>query len=603
MDLAPGFDENGNETLWNSVNVANNPYFVTNKYRTADIKNRFIGQASLRFDLTDNLFIKAGVSRDFYNFEYEGIVPTGTAFRPKGIYESFKTDVSETNFLGSVHFDDRFFDDLLSVSAMFGGNRQRNNNNTTTINGQEYIIPEFYSYTNLAVLSTTPSNLKTGINSVFGSFDLGYKSMLYLTFTGRQDWFSTLSPENNSIFYPSVGGSFILSEVLKMPDVISFVKLRSSWAQVGGGAPDPYLINQTYGLVQGGHNGRTAQEITSDIVTNPNLRPLTSTTFEIGADIKFLNKRAGIDITYYNSKTSDDIVQADVSNASGYRRALLNVGELSNKGIELLLSGTPLKSSNGLTWDVSYNFAYNKSEIISLTEDSSSILVGKGIGPAFIQHVEGKPYGSIYGYYMARNDNGQKIFNSNSGYEVRSELSDMGQGVAPISMGLSNSFRYKNLSLDILLDGKFGNKIFSNLAYYSHRFGLTKETLPGRENGLLLQGVDTNGNPYERLVPVEEIDTYYDNQKKYTEFFMYNGDFVKLREVVLTYRLPVGKLAFLGEKQSTSIALVGRNLAILHKKTDLFDPESSYTSGNAQGLEAFGVPRTRNIGVNLKIKF
>src|SRR5690606_32466393 len=211
----------------------------------------------------------------------------------------------------------------------------------------------------------------------------------------------------------SIGGSFILSETITLPSSVDLVKLRASWAQVGGGAPDPYLINQTYSMVQGGHNGRPVQEISSSQVTNPDLRPLTSTTYEAGIDVQLLDSRLGVDLTLYNRTTTDDIVQTNISTASGYTTALLNVGELSNKGVELLLTGTPVRSGE-FNWNVSYNVAYNKSEIIALAEGLNTIQVGTGIGGGSIQNVVGRPYGAIWGYKMARNENGQPIFNSNS---------------------------------------------------------------------------------------------------------------------------------------------------------------------------------------------
>lgn len=599
-NMAPGYNPDGSEILWNPVNIANNPYWVVNKYQNDDKKNRFIGQVNIHYNILDNLSVRGTVSEDFYNFEYKGITPSYTAFRPGGSYESLRSDVSETNLLLTIDYNTKLFQDL-SVNAMFGGNQQRNINNSTAINGQQFTIPEYYSYTNLGTLTTTPNNRRTGVNSLFGSVDLGYKDFLYLTLTGREDWFSTLSPENNNIFYPSIGGSFLLSEAVELPKTFNYVKLRSSWAQVGGGAPDPYLINQTYGIVQGGHNGRPVQEISSSLVTNPDLRPYTSTTYEVGFNAKLLDYRLGVDLTFYDRTTTDDIVQTDISTASGYSRALLNVGKVSNRGVELLLTGSLIRTDN-FKWDASYNMAYNKSEIKKLTEGLNTVQIGSGIGGGSIQNVVGRPYGTIWGYRMATNDSGQTIFDPNSGYELRSEIMELGQGVPPLIMGLTNEFRYKDFSLNILLDGKFGNSMFSNLAQYSHRFGLTKATLPGRENGLPLSGVDTQGNPYERVVPVEELDTYYDNHKRYTDIFVYDGSFVKLREVVLTYTLPQKALDFL-KIQSASVSLVGRNLAILYKNTDLFDPESSYTNGNAQGLEAFGVPRTRNIGMGLNIKF
>ncbi|RAJ09253.1 TonB-linked SusC/RagA family outer membrane protein [Arenibacter echinorum] len=599
-NMAPGYNEDGSEILWNPVNVANNPYWVVNRYKNFDTKNRFIGQVNITYDILKNLSARGTMSKDFYYFEYVGITPSYTAFRPGGSYESLQANVSETNLLFTLNYNTKFFEKF-SFSAMAGGNQQRNVNNSTAIDGQQFTIPEYYSYTNLSTLTTTPDNRRTGVNSLFGSIDIGYKELAFLTLTGREDWFSTLSPENNHIFYPSVGGSFLLSQAVVLPDVFNFVKLRSSWAQVGGGAPDPYLINQAYGIVQGGHNGRPVQEISSSLVTNPDLRPYTSTTYEVGLNAKMLEYRLGIDLTFYNRTTTDDIVQTDISTGSGYTRALLNVGKIGNKGIELLITSSPIKNED-FQWDVSYNMAYNKSEIKQLAEGLSTIQIGSGIGGGSIQNVVGRPYGTIWGYKMATNDNGDKIFDSNSGYELRSEITEIGEGVPPLTMGFTNEFSYKDFSLNILLDGKFGNSMFSNLAQYSHRFGLTKATLPGRENGLPLSGVDTAGNPYQRVVPVEELDTYYDNHKRYTDIFVYDGSFVKLREVVLSYKIPVERLSFVN-LQSASISLVGRNIAILYKNTDLFDPESSYTNGNAQGLEAFGVPRTRSIGLDLNLKF
>jgi TonB-linked SusC/RagA family outer membrane protein len=598
--LAPGYDADGKEIEWNPVPIANNAYFVTNRFQNDDTKNRFIGQANIRYSILDNMSVRGSISKDFYNFNYVGITPTGTAYSPLGAYESIKSEVSETNALLTLNYNTTIAGNF-NIAAMVGGNNQRGINNETSISGSQFVIPYFYSYTNLSTLITRPNNRTTGINSLFGSADLDYKGIVFLSFTGRQDWFSTLSAQNNSIFYPSVGGSLVLSEALQLPSAISFLKLRGSWAQVGGATPDPYIINQTFSMVQGGHNGRPVQTISSSLLNNPDLRPLTSTTSEVGVDMQFLNRRVGVDLTLYNRKTTDDIVQTDISTASGYTRALLNVGELSNKGIEVLLTGTPVKTEK-FSWDVSYNVAYNKSEIVKLAEGLNSVGVANGIGGATITNQVGRPYGIIKGYRVKTNENGQVVFNTNSGYEVRSDLVELGMGVPPLTMGLTNNFIYKNFSLNILLDGKFGNKIYSNLNQYAYRFGLLKETLPGRENGLTLSGVDEEGNPYERVVPVEQLDTYYDNRKNYTDLFVYDGSFIKLRQVIFSYNLPVNMLKVI-RLQSATLSLVGRNLAILYKHSTNSDPESSYTSGNGQGLEALSVPRTRSYGLNLLVKF
>ncbi len=602
--LSPGFDpETGKEMEWNPVPAAPNPYFVVNKFKNDDTKNRFIGQANIKYDILDNLFIKGSISQDFYSFKSEYVQPTNNAYQPLGTYDTRRATSSETNGLLTLNYNTDIFKDM-NMSALIGGNLQRNEYDQTRIYGSEFTVPYFYSYTNLAVLTTEPTYAKSAINSVFGSFDFGYKGFAYLTFSGRKDWFSVLNPKSNSIFYPAVGGSFILSEAFQLPAIVSFAKLRGSWAQVGGATVNPYEIYQYYTMQQGGHNGRPVQTLATAKVPNPDLRPLTSTTYEAGIEARFFKSRIGIDLTIYNRKTTDDIVTTNIALSSGYTSALLNVGALSNKGVELLVTGTPIKTGS-FSWDISYNMAYNKSKIESLAEGLEGGLdIGSGVGGGLIRNKVGRPYGTVWGYRKKTDPNGDVIFNPASGYAVRGDLEEIGQGTPPWTMGITNHFRYKNFSLNLLVDGKFGSIVYSNLYQYAYRFGLPQETLPGRDTGVTVEGVNLEGAPYTKTWTKEQVDTYYDNDKNYTALFMFNNDFIKLRQVILSYSIPVGNFPKL-KLQSASVSLVARNLAILYKdkKNQYFDPESGYTSTNAQGLEAFGVPRTRSLGVNLMVKF
>ncbi len=601
--LAPGYDpETGKEVEWNPVPAAPNPYFVINKFKNDDRKNRFLGQANIRYDILDNLFVKGSVSQDYYNFSYEAIVPTNNAYQPLGTYASKKIASSETNGMLTLNYNTNFFEDL-SFSALLGGNMQRSIYDQTAFDGTEFTIPYFYSFTNLATSVTTPTYSKSGINSLFGSVDLGYKGLAYITMSGRQDWFSVLNTASNSIFYPAIGGTLILSEAIELPSVINFAKLRGSWAQVGGANVAAYQIYQSYSMAQGGHNGKPVQQLSSSLVPNPDLRPLTSTTYEGGIEARFLNSRLGLDVTLYNRKTTNDIVQSSIAASSGYTSALLNVGELSNKGVELLITATPLKKAN-FSWDISYNYAYNKSRIVKLADGLPSLTVGDGVGGGTIRNVKDGTYGEVWGFKKKTDANGQVIFNTASGYAVRGNLEKLGNGIPPVTMGVTNNFRYKNFSLNILIDGKFGSVVYSNMYQYAYRFGLPKETLPGRETGVTVTGVTPEGAPFTKTWQKVDVDTYYDNDKNYTSMFTFNNDFVKLRQVILSYNLPVDKFKAL-KLQAASLSLVARNLALLYKdkRNNYFDPESSYTNGNAQGLEAFGVPRTRSLGVNLTVKF
>ncbi|MDB5285440.1 MAG: SusC/RagA family TonB-linked outer membrane protein [Mucilaginibacter sp.] len=596
--LKPGYNAQGNEIPWNDASIASNSYFVVNKFQEFDTKNRTMTQAGVTYEFAKNLSLKGVVSRDFYYYNYNYILPTGTLYIPNGQYNELKVDASETNGLLTLNYNGKIKD--FGISAFVGGNQQRSVYNQSNITGSNYIIPYFYSSTNLSTVSTTPTNNKTAINSLMGSTDISFKNFAYLTVTGRQDWFSTLSPKNNHLFYPSVGGSFVLSEAFKLPQAINYAKIRASWAQVGGGAPDPYQINQAFNMLPS--SGQPLQSVSSTTMTNANLRPYTSTTTEAGIEARFLNSRLGFDVTLYDRKTTNDIVSTAISGTSGYNNVILNVGELDNKGIEALVNGTPIKSKD-FTWSTSYNVAYNKNQVVKLAAGLNQIQMASSVnGWAYINNIVGQPYGAIVGTRMQRDANGNVVFNSTTGLPVATGLQTLGNGVAPLTMGLSNDFKYKRFSLNVLFDGKFGNKIFSLMEVYGTRLGLMKTTLPGRDNGLQLTGVDQSGNPYSRVVPVSGLRSYYDNYKSYSELFLHDAGFVKLRQVILSYSIPVEKLKAVN-LQGASISFVARNLLTVYSQTKNFDPESSFTNGSSQGFESFGLPRTRSFGLNLMVKF
>ena len=600
--LNPGYDAQGNEVIWNDVAIATNSYFVVNKFQESDDKNRFIGQASISYDLLKNLTFKGTVTRDFYSYNYTNILPTGTAYTPLGEYAGLKSNVSETNSMITATYTTKIAD-RFGISVLAGANGRNYEEKRLNLTGKNYIQPYFYSFSNLATSSTIPYTGRIKTNSVFGSVDVDYKKLLFLTASGRQDWFSTLSMASNSIFYPSVGASFILSDALKLPAIFNMAKIRASWAQVGGGGPDPYAINLTYSSVPS-NSAVPLQNVTSSVITNAHLKPFTSTTTEIGFNLQMFRNRAGLDLALYDRKSTNDIVSVPISTTSGYSNAILNSGQLSNKGIEVLLTVTPVKTKN-FTWDMSYNFAYNRSEVLKLADGISTFSLGNSAnGNAFINNNVGHTYGAIYGYRMQKDAKGNIIYDANSGLPAQTDINqELGKGVPPLTMGFTTEFKYKSFSLSGLIDGKFGNKIFSVMEVYATRLGLLKSTLPGRETGLVLTGVTANGNAYTNTIPVANLrSAYYNSLNRYTELFVHDGSFVKLRQIILSYNIPVSKFKLL-KIQSASIALVGRNLLTLYKKTDNFDPEQSLTNGPAQGIESIGLPRTRSYGVNLLLKF
>ncbi|MDO1448570.1 SusC/RagA family TonB-linked outer membrane protein [Rhodocytophaga aerolata] len=596
--LNPGYDERGYEELFNSNVYATNPYFAVNKVTNEDDRRRLLGSFSLRYNITDFLYVRGRLGTDYFTLDGTDIEPTGIAYRTVGGMNTFQQKFFENNAEVIVGFTKDVSD--FSINVIAGGNMMKRQSQRLNASGNEFSVPFSYFLSNLKNRSFSNEFRENAINSVFASADIGYRGWLYLNLTGRQDWFSTLSLNDNSIFYPSAGVSFVFSEAFGMPAWLNFGKVRASWAQVGGGYPDPYGLTLPYSLTGQGHLGQPLMNIATSTIPNPNLKPLLNTSSEIGVELKTLNNRLGVDLALYKRLTTDDPVLASTSQSSGYNNVLLNVGEVSNKGIELLLTGTPVKTA-GFNWDVSYNVSYNKNEVVSIAPGLKTLYLGQArTQNGFVYHDEGQPFGVIKGYEMKRDANGNIVYNEATGVPVQSELKILGQGVHPWAMGITNTFTYKNFNLNFLIDGKFGGDLYSATNAYAYNSGLHKNTLDGREAGIPVSGVDTKGEPYSATVSAQ--DYYRGIAFRITDEFVYDASFIKLRQVVFGYSVPKSLIANT-PFQSASLSFVARNLLILYKNVPNADPESNYNSSNAQGLEMFGVPTARSYGLNLMIKF
>jgi TonB-linked SusC/RagA family outer membrane protein len=604
-----GTDANGNEIQWNPVPAASNPYFVAYSTGNSDKTQRLIANGSVRINLLENLFIKGTVARDFAYTDLQDYVPMGTAYTPLGYLNTGQRQNDRTNFNAMMNYNTTFLKDF-KVNAMVGANRERLSDLNTNLGGVNFQVPNFIHITNLATINPSTdlapyrNRGTSGTNSVFGSADFDYKGIVYLSFTGREDTFSTLKAGNNSIFYPSVGSSVILSDIVKLPEVISFLKLRGSWAKVGSNTVSPGQINRTYSFGTS-FNGVPVQNNTNTLI-DFDIRPLSIYTSEGGFEVRFLKNRLSFDATYYNRVTKDDQLAPTISPTTGFLAGFTNVGKVTNKGIEILLSGTAVQSKD-FSWNISLPFAYNKSKIVELAPGLTTIEVGTGISSQVrVLNAVGLPYGTIRGWGLLKDANGNQVYNKTSGYEVRVEK-DLGVANPPWTMGLGNDFKYKRFSLNVLFDAKFGAVAYNNMWLYASRFGLTKATLPGRDTGVQLTGVDQTGAPFSKLWGVADVDNYYNNLgNTISEISTFSTDFVKLRQVIFNYNIPTKKLNAIGI-QSATIGIVGRNLAILYrdKKTKEagLDPEMQQSVGNATGTAGAGEPRTRTIGLNLNIKF
>jgi TonB-linked SusC/RagA family outer membrane protein len=603
---APGEEFQISNNLWNV-----NPWFAAYQFDNDTKRDRMIVSQLARFDITDFLYVQGRFSMDYFSRRRTVITPTGTGYARLGNMNEEQRTQREVNLEGIIGYQDQFGD--LSINAFVGGNRMRNNGERLTLGGSNFNIPFFYTFSNLQNQSPSYGIQEEGINSVFFSAEVGWKDFLYVTATGRQDWFSTLNPDDNSIFYPSIGGSFIFTELLGNSGILSYGKLRASWAQVGGDT-NPYNLLLTYNLGQG-HLGQPNANIAQGSIPNAGLTPLTSEEIEVGFDLRFFDGRLGMDFTYYDQTTTDDILSATISQSSGFGSTVINIGEINNNGVELLLTGTPIRNNN-FSWDVSLNMAWNDSEVVQLNEGLDEIRVAGGLGEprsrqAFVFHVVGEPFGTIKGFTQEMID-GQPVFNPDNGQPVRSSgTSILGNGVHKYTGGITNTFNWKNWYGDFLIDFKSGGKIYSGTNVRMTQQGVHRQTVQptsglgfvseGRES-LTVTGVTPEGNPMTMTLDETQTDGFWGAYGNLSDRFMRDASFAKLRQVSIGYRFP-SSLLDNTPIQSASLSFVGRNLAVLFDDIENVDAESTYNNSNAQGLDYYALPQTRSYGFNLVVTF
>lgn len=599
----PGEEFQVGTNLW-----AQNPYWAAYQFNNDDTRDRVISSAELKYDITDFLYVSGQAGMDWFTLRGSRLTPQGTGYNRGGSITENENRTREVNLQYMLGFDKTF--DKIGVNAFFGGNRMRRFNESISADGNNFNTPFFPAINNANQRNFGYGYGKSGINSIFGSVEVSYNRYLYITATARKDWFSVLNPNDNSIVYPSVGGSFVFSDAFSgLPSWLSFGKARLSWAQVGNASSvGPYQTVLTYaaGIT---HVGSPLGGFTSGSnYPNANLIPYTSTEYEAGLDVRFFNNRLGLDLTYYDQKTTDDILNAGISRASGFTSTTVNLGKISNKGVEILLTGTPVKGA--VTWDISLNFAKNKSRVVSLIEGQTFV---NGEEPrtrtSLIRHIVGHPYGMITGQTQLRDPaSGQLVYDSSGSPQPDQNYTIIGSGVPDFTGGLNNSLTWKNLNLTFLIDFKSGGDIYSGTNVRMTQAGFHKQTLQGRagEAPLVVSGVTRDGTgfkPFTKTLTPGEAQNYWSQLgSRAQERFVYDASFIKLRQITFGYNIPK-RLIEKTPIMNLMVSFVARNLAIIHKKVDNIDPESTYTSSNSQGLDYFGFPSTRTFGFNLRATF
>ena len=605
-----GTAADGSELLGGTNVYFNNPYWLQYRKTNNMSRDRLTGGVNLRWDVTKWLYAQVGVTRDAYNLQFKQVQPIGAAADPKGWMSEYEKNYYENNFNFLVGANKTFGD--WDLGATFGGNKQRDDVKIyyPTDGGRPFIVDGLWSVNNLSPTDLRGKKIheRWQINSLYFTANVGWRNQVFLNVTGRNDWFSTLSENNNSVFYPSVNLSWVCTDTFResMPQWFDFGKVRAGWGASSNGtsAYQNLLLYQVRNYTVNGQN--TVTQNNNDIYPNANLKPVHINEFEVGLNLSFFQNRLSLDAAWYQKRTTDDIVQVSTSSASGYSAKMANVGKITNNGVELMIDAYPLKSPE-FEWNTTFNVAYNDNNVKDLGEGVDRLSINGAQsrnGNVFVYNIVGHPYGMIVGNKYKRDANGNIVMQN--GLPLAGDQTTLGNGVYRWTGGWHNSFTYKGITLAFLIDFKFGAKIFSGTNYQLTYYGMHKNTLFGRDAAnptgtYVFPGVNTDGSANTTAVKAQD---YYQAicNNNIVEDFVYSADFIKLRELSLGYDFK-RLLPSLTWLKGLNVSFVARNLWTIMKHTPNIDPESAINNSNGQGLELNGYPATRNIGFNVNLKF
>ena len=627
-------DQNGDYVIWNTNTRIINPYFSLYNMENNSVKNRVMGYASLNYEMTDWLTLRVKSGVDTYSYLYYNYSPTTTPLAEWGEMRQLNSRTTEVNseFLLTAT---KQFNDNWNVSGSIGGNMMNYESITTDVLGKGEVSRGLVSINNYNEFSLVYNNPRKQINSLYAFANVGYKDFLYLDVTARNDWSSTLPDGNNSYFYPSVTSAFVMTNAFDNMKsfAISYMKLRASYAEVGGDT-DPYNIARTYSSYPYSIGGFPLTTESSTIAPNFNLLPSRTKGYEFGIDTKLMNWRVGLDLTYYNQSTFDEIIQLPVSYASGYDYAFINAGEINNSGWEIMLNIVPVKTDDW-RWDMTFNYARNVNKIVSLHPDAKvQELARADWVSSFIQAREGGSYGDIVGYEFMRHPQTGEIVVDENGLPIRSEEQVvLGNGQYKFTGGITNTVTYKGFSFRALLDMKFGADILSMTNWKLTNAGSHIKTVEGRDawaqserernaagetssNWVATGGYQADALKVVRdgannIIGYEKNNMYVDPNDFFAkvsndhimEPFIYDASYIKLREMSISYSLQGDQLKALKYFKGATFSIIGRNLWLLWSNIDNVDPESTYSISNGQGYEYGSLPQRRSYGFNLKLNF
>ncbi|TSE08094.1 SusC/RagA family TonB-linked outer membrane protein [Aquimarina algiphila] len=594
-----------------------NPYFILSENRNSFNRDRVFGNIAVRQQLTKNFNITIRTGMDYSKEDRQFLRNFSTNRFRNGAYAEHDVFYREINTDFLFNYTKKIKDFDIDVSV--GGNRLDQKAKTTQTQTTQLAQPGIFSFNNAASpIESFGFESEKRINSLYGLLKIGYKDYLYLDITGRNDWSSALatpfSADNTSFFYPSVSTSFILSNVVKLPKMISFAKLRFSAAQVGNDT-NPYQTSGAF-VSQTAVNSQPTFS-NQDFIPNPDLKPEKTTSFEFGTDLRFFKDRLNLDVTYYNSLTKDQILSLPIPISSGFSQQVVNGGEVRSKGLEIVLDAIPVKSEN-LQWNTTVNFSKNVSTIESLPQQDGRITLAYSRvydnpdQTVWFQVEEGGRIGDFYGTGYLRNENGDFVLTSEGRFIADPTLKKLGNYNPDFVVGLTNHFSYKNWDVDFVLDWRQGGELVSRTLSLAAVGGQLEETAFRPEEGIIAQGVVNTGtaeNPVyvpntTAVTPESFYRQFYD--RNHEENNVYDASYLKMRqfEIGYSFSLDENKINFLKGSADFKVSLVGKNLFAI---SDIphFDPEQLAVQGQGlvSGVEDLSYATSRSFGLKLGVNF
>ncbi|UAM97009.1 SusC/RagA family TonB-linked outer membrane protein [Polaribacter litorisediminis] len=587
-----------------------NPFFILHENTNSFNRDRLFGNITFNHQFTEKLSLSLRSGMD-YSSEKRRFKRNYSSNRfQNGAYAEHDVFYREVNTDFLLNYKDTFGN--FSLDASFGGNRLDQTASTKQSQTTNLAQPRIFSLNNAASpIEVFQFDTEKRINSLYGIVKFGYQDFLYVDITGRNDWSSALatpfSVEGTSFFYPSISTSFLLSNYTELPENISFAQLRASVAQVGNDT-NPYQTSGAF-VAQTNFNGQPTFS-NQDFIPNANLKPEVTTSYELGADVRFFKDRLSIDFTYYNATTKDQIISLPIAISSGYNQQVVNGGAVNTSGVEIILGGTPIKNNN-FTWNTTFNFATNKSIIKNLPQENGRLTLAysriydSANQTVWFQVEEGGQVGDMYGTGYQKNAEGQFLLDDNGRYIADNNLIKIGNYNPDFTLGWNNTFQYKNWNASFLFDWRQGGEIVSRTRALGNVGGQLAETAYRPDAGIIAQGLNVNtGQPNTVAVSSESYyRQFYD--RNHEENNVYDASFLKLRQFSIGYTLLLTE-GFLGLKDDANInfSFVGNNLFVLTENPH-FDPEQLAVQGNGfvSGVEDMSYATSRSLGFKVGFNF